>query len=122
MIGAVFQRDYPLVMGASWLGYLVTRTGGALFGGEFGVFLAGIAIGVASNAYARIWNRPGALIRVPGIILLVPGSIGLKSLYFVFQRDVYQGLDTTFSLIVILISLVAGLLFGNLLVPPRRSL
>jgi len=40
----------------------------------------------------------------------------------VFQRDVYQGLDTSFSLIVILISLVAGLLFGNLLLPPRRTL
>ena len=116
------RRDYPLVMAASWLGYLSTRLGGILFGSEFGVFLAGIIIGVVSNAYARIRNRPGALIRVPGIILLVPGSIGLKSLYFVFQRDVYQGLDTSFSLAVILISLVAGLLFGNVLLPPRRSL
>jgi uncharacterized membrane protein YjjB (DUF3815 family) len=116
------RRDYPLVMAASWLGYLSTRAGGIMFGGEFGVFVAGIVIGVASNAYARIFNRPGALIRVPGIILLVPGSVGLKSLYFVFQHDVYQGLDTAFSLIVILVSLVAGLLFGNLLLPPRRSL
>jgi uncharacterized membrane protein YjjP (DUF1212 family) len=116
------RGDYPLVMAASWLGYLSTRGGGILFGSEFGVFVSGILIGVVSNAYARKFNRPGALIRVPGIILLVPGSIGLKSLYFVFQRDVYQGLDTSFSLIVILISLVAGLLFGNLLLPPRRNL
>ena len=116
------RRDYPLVMAASWLGYLSTRAGGIMFGSEFGVFVAGVMIGVASNAYARRFNRPGALIRVPGIILLVPGSVGLKSLYFVFQHDVYQGLDTAFSLIVILVTLVAGLLFGNLLLPPRRSL
>jgi hypothetical protein len=40
----------------------------------------------------------------------------------VFERDIYQGLDSAYSLIVILISLVAGLLFGNVLLPPRRSL
>jgi uncharacterized membrane protein YjjP (DUF1212 family) len=116
------RHDYPVVMAASWLGYLSTRMSGILFGSEFGVFLSGIVISVASNAYARYCNRPGALVRVPGIILLVPGSIGLRSLYFVFQRDVYEGLDTAFSLAVILIALVAGLLFGNLLMPPRRSL
>ena len=60
--------------------------------------------------------------RVPGIILLVPGSVGLRSLFFVFERDVYLGLDTAFSLVVLLASLVAGLLFGNVLVSPRRSL
>ncbi len=114
--------DYPLAMAATWLGYLSTRVAGIFFGPEFGVFIAGIVVGVASNAWARYRNRPGALVRVPGIILLVPGTIGLKSLYFVFQRDVYQGLDTAFSLVVILISLVAGLLFGNVLLPPRRSL
>jgi len=114
--------DFPLVIASSWLGYVSTRVFGAFFGGEFAVFMAGLVVGVASNFYARTRQRPGALVRVPGIILLVPGSVGLKSLFFVFQRDVYQGLDTAFSLLVILISLVAGLLFGNVLLPPRRSL
>ena len=36
--------------------------------------------------------------------------------------DVLLGLDTGVSLLVVLISLVAGLLFGDLLVPPRRAL
>jgi uncharacterized membrane protein YjjB (DUF3815 family) len=56
------------------------------------------------------------------MILLVPGSVGFRSLSFVFERDVFLGLDTAFTVITVLISLVAGLLFGNLLVPPRRSL
>jgi uncharacterized membrane protein YjjP (DUF1212 family) len=116
------RADYPLVMAATWLGYFSTRIGGLFLGSEFGVFVAGLVIGAASNAYARYSNRPGALVRVPGIILLVPGSIGFKSLSFVFERDIYQGLDSAYSLIVILISLVAGLLFGNVLLPPRRSL
>lgn len=116
------RRDWPLVMASAWLGYLCTRFGGEALGAEFGVFIAGLVVGCAANLYARSRNRPGALVRVPGIILLVPGSVGLRSLFFVFERDVFLGLDTAFSLVVLLVSLVAGLLFGNVLLPPRRSL
>jgi uncharacterized membrane protein YjjP (DUF1212 family) len=116
------RRDYLIVMASAWLGYLVTRGGGALFGAEFGVFAAGLIVCVVANLYAWRFSRPGALVRVPGVILLVPGSVGLRSLFFVFERDVYLGLDTAFSLVIVLASLVAGLLMGNMLVPPRRSL
>lgn len=116
------RRDYPLVMASAMLAYLATRFAGHAFGNEAGVFFAGLLVSAASNLYARLANRPGALIRVPGIILLVPGSVGFRSLSFVFERDVYLGLDTGVLLLTLLISLVAGLLFGNLLVPPRRSL
>jgi uncharacterized membrane protein YjjB (DUF3815 family) len=61
-------------------------------------------------------------VRVPGIILLVPGSVGFRSFSFVFARDVYLGLDTAFTLVALLISLVAGLLFANVLITPRRTL
>jgi uncharacterized membrane protein YjjB (DUF3815 family) len=116
------RRDYPIAMASSWLGYLCTRFGGMYSGPEFGVFLSGLVIGLVANLYARFSQRPGAIVRVPGIIMLVPGTVGFRSLFYVFERDVYLGLDKTFSLIVILISLVAGLLLGNLLVPPRRSI
>lgn len=115
-------RDFPLAMASVWIGYLATRAAGAQFGAESGVFFAGLVVGSLANLYARFRNRPGALVRVPGIILLVPGSVGFQSLTFVFERDVYSGLNTAFSLIVLLISLVAGLLFANVLVAPRRSL
>ncbi|UXI69243.1 threonine/serine ThrE exporter family protein [Tahibacter amnicola] len=116
------RRDFGLVIGAVLLGYAITRIGGANFGPEFGVFIAGLSMGALSNLYAGLTHRPGALLREPGIILLVPGSVGFKSLSFVFERDVFLGIDTAFSLVTILVSLVAGLLFGDLIVPPRRSL
>jgi uncharacterized membrane protein YjjP (DUF1212 family) len=115
-------RDYPLVMASAALGYVVTRFGGQAFGSEAGVFLAGMTMTALGNAYARWANRPGALIRVPGIILLVPGSVGFRSLTFVLERDVALGLDTGFLLVTLLVALVAGLLFGNLLIPARRNL
>ena len=116
------RRDFLTAMLASWLGYLTTRVGNQWSGPEFAVFLAGLVVGSAANLYARLLHRPGAIVRLPGIIMLVPGTVGFRSLFYVFERDVFLGLDKAFSLIVILASLVAGLLFGNLLVPPRRSI
>ena len=114
--------DYPLAIGAAILGYASTRVGGDLYGSEFGVFFAGLIVALTANIYARISRRPGALIRLPGIILLVPGSVGFKSLFFVFQKDVFLGLDTAISMLLLVISLVAGLLLASTLIAPRHSL
>jgi uncharacterized membrane protein YjjP (DUF1212 family) len=116
------RRDYPLVMLAAVGAYLTTRFAGEAIGSLGGVFFAALAVGATSNLYARLANRPGAVLRVPGIILLVPGSIGFRSLSSAFERDVLLSLDTGFTLLAVLISLVAGLLFGNLLIPARRNL
>jgi len=116
------RRDIPVAMASAWLGYLCTTYGGQAWGQEFGVFFAGLVVACAANLFARVCNRPGAIVRVPGIILLVPGSVGFRSLFFVFERDIYLGLDMAFTLVVLLASLVAGLLLGNVLMPPRRSI
>ena len=79
-------------------------------------------VSLTANSYARLFKRPGAVIRLPGVILLVPGSVGFKSLFFVFQKDVFLGLDTAVSLLLLVVSLVAGLLMANTLVPARYSL
>lgn len=115
-------KDFPLAIGAAILGYASTRLGGDLYGKEFGVFFAGLIVALTANIYARLSKRPGALIRLPGIILLVPGSVGFKSLSFVFQKDVFLGLDTAISMLLLAISLVAGLLLASTLVAPRHSL
>ncbi|HXD50354.1 MAG TPA: threonine/serine exporter family protein, partial [Burkholderiales bacterium] len=116
------RRDILLAMSASALGYLVTYYGGKQFNPQFGVFLAGMTMAALSNVYARVYRRPGALVRIPGIILLVPGSVGFLSLSQIAQRDVFLGVNSAITLLSILILLVAGLLFGDLLVPPRRAL
>jgi len=116
------RRDWPLVMASAVLGYAVTRAGGTLFGPAFGVFLGGLLMGALSNLYARYVGRPGALVREPGIILLVPGSIGFSSVGYLLERDVNLGVNAGLLLITLLVALVAGLLFGDLLVTPRRSL
>jgi uncharacterized membrane protein YjjP (DUF1212 family) len=117
------RRDYPLVMLAAVAGYLISRLGGAAWGSPAGVFLSALAITAAGNGYARWVKRPGALVRVPGIIMLVPGSASLRGVMnLVQQHDVTAGQDAALTVVNILLALVAGLLFGNLLLPTRRNL
>ena len=116
-------RDYPKVMAAAASGYLISRYGGLAFGSPAGIFLAALVMTAAGNAYARWWHRPGAILRVPGIIMLVPGSASLRGLLELFQQqDISAGQDALLAVLNILLALIAGLLFGNLLLPARRNL
>lgn len=117
------RRDYPLVMGAVITGYLISRFSGEWLGPIAGVFLAALAATAAGNAYARWFNRPGALVRLPGIIILVPGSISLRGVISLVQsQDIGAGETAAMAALNTLMALLAGLVFGNLLISARRSL
>jgi uncharacterized membrane protein YjjB (DUF3815 family) len=81
-----------------------------------------LLLSALANLYARYAGRPGAVVREPGILLLVPGSVGFRSVSYLLARNTSLGFDTSILLVTLLISLVAGLMFGELLVAPRRSL
>jgi uncharacterized membrane protein YjjP (DUF1212 family) len=121
------RRDIGLVMASVWLGYGVMRAAQLIPGlsdsnMSIGVFLAGLVVAAFGNLYGLLANRPSALIRVPGIILLVPGSLGFRSFNLVMEHDVMLGLDLAFAVLSALVALVAGILFGNLLMPTRRNI
>ncbi len=122
MLFQAARRDYPLVIAAVVTGYLATYFGGGALGAPFGVFIGGLLLAALANLYARAAGRPGALVREPGILLLVPGSIGFRSMSYLFTSEVGLGAQTGILLVTLLIALVAGLLFGDLLIAPRRSL
>ena len=117
------RRDYPLVMLSAVCGYLVSRYGGEWLGSGAGVFLGAFVTTAAGNAYARMTNRPGALVRLPGIIMLVPGSVALRGVVSLVQsQDFGAGQAAAMAVFSTLMALVAGLVFGNLLVSARRNL
>jgi uncharacterized membrane protein YjjP (DUF1212 family) len=117
------RRDYPLVMLAAMAGYLIPRLVGDSWGSTAGIFLSALVLTAAGNGYARWSQRPGALVRVPGIILMVPGSTSVRSLLtLIQQQDFAAGQQAAMAVLNILLALIAGLLFGNLLLPTRRNL
>ncbi|WP_449280172.1 threonine/serine ThrE exporter family protein [Luteimonas changyuni] len=116
-------RDYLLVAAAAATGYLVSRFAGQAWGSEVGIFISALVITAAGNGYAQWANRPGAVVRVPGIILMVPGSSSVRTLITsVQQQDLVVGQTAALAVVNILLAIVAGLIFGNLLLPARRSL
>jgi uncharacterized membrane protein YjjB (DUF3815 family) len=122
MLFQTARRDYPLVLTAVIVGYLVTYWCGNALGAPFGVFVGGLVLSAGSNLYARLKHRPGALVREPGVLLLVPGSVGFRSVSDLLNNQIASGTHIAVLLVTLLISLVAGLLFGDLLIAPRRSL
>jgi uncharacterized membrane protein YjjP (DUF1212 family) len=121
------KKDIPFAMAAVFLGFGLMKACSlvpVLVNGSLPMvaFLSALGITMASNLFAQKFNRPGALIRVPGIILLVPGSLGFTTFNVVFAKDISGSIDLAFSVIVALVALVAGILFGNLLVSSRRYL
>jgi uncharacterized membrane protein YjjP (DUF1212 family) len=115
------KSDLGWILLAGILSFTGARVGALLVGPELGVFLGALLIGVASNLYARVLNRPSAITLVPGMLLLVPGSVGFISLSKFLQNDVVSGVETAFKMVLIAIALVTGLLLANLLVKPRLA-
>lgn len=122
MVFLAAYRDWWLVAGSAILGYVLAHFGGAALGPAFGVFTGGLVLAAVGNLYARFAQRPGALVREPGIILLVPGSLGYSTIAMLAENNLGGGMQSAILLVTLLVALVAGLLFGDLLVPPRHSL
>jgi uncharacterized membrane protein YjjP (DUF1212 family) len=109
-------NDLGWVVLACVVGFLSARLGGLVFGTELGMFAAATVVGAGSNAIARWFGRPVAVTEVPGLLILVPGSVGFRSVAAMLDREVISGVETAFQMLLIAVALVAGLLVGNLMV------
>ncbi len=116
------RRSLPWIAAACFIGYLGARQGTTLLGPQLGVLGGSFALGVFVNLYARVLDRPQQVVMVPAVIMLVPGSMGLRGISSLLDRDTLTGVETTFATFVVAMALVAGLLIANTVVSPRRSL
>ncbi|MDZ7416395.1 MAG: threonine/serine exporter family protein [candidate division KSB1 bacterium] len=115
-------RDAGWILLACLISFSGARAGTALLGPELGVCLGAILIGAAGNLLSRWLQQPAAITVVPALMMLVPGSLGFGSLAKFIEKDVISGVTTAFSMVLIAVALVTGLLIANVIVPPRRTL
>jgi uncharacterized membrane protein YjjP (DUF1212 family) len=113
-------RDAPWIVAIGGLGVLGGRVGAATLGVELGTFAGALAVGLASSAYERWTQRPAAVVSVPGILLLVPGSVGFRGLTSLLERQAVVGIETIFGMILTAVALVAGLLLAAAIAPEKR--
>lgn len=114
--------QWPTIVIVTVLGFVASRIAGNQFGTEVGAFAGAFAVGLSSNVYARIWNRPALVPLTPGIIVLVPGSVGFRSLTAFLDHDTMGGIDFAFTMVIVAAALVGGILAANAVIPPKRIL
>jgi uncharacterized membrane protein YjjB (DUF3815 family) len=116
------RRVLPWILGACFVGVIGARIGTAVLGPELGALGGAFALGVVSNLYARVLDRPAQVISVPAMILLVPGSVGFRGMSSLLDRDTLSGVETTFAMFVVAMAIVGGFLIANATLSPRRVL
>ncbi|MEM7199953.1 MAG: threonine/serine exporter family protein [Planctomycetota bacterium] len=118
---AARRRDVPTILIACLISFWGARLGSATLGPELGALLGTACLGMVANVYARLCDQPAAVPMVPALLMLVPGSLGFRSLSALIADDVVGGLQTAFAMALVAMALVIGLLLANAAVPPRDA-
>jgi uncharacterized membrane protein YjjP (DUF1212 family) len=115
-------RDLGAIAAAAVAGFAVSRALGGAVPAPFDATAGALTVGVVANALARLRDQPAAVALVPGLFLLVPGSVGFRSLVSLLSADVAGGLDDAVRAGLTAIGLAAGVIVANVALPPRRAL
>ncbi|MDT8438186.1 MAG: threonine/serine exporter family protein [Wenzhouxiangellaceae bacterium] len=115
-------RDWGWIGLACILAWSCSRLAGATGSPLLGAFAGALIVGLSGNLFARWTGRPGSILHLPALILLVPGSIGMKSLSALLGQDVVAGVEGAFLAGTVAVALATGLILASALVPPRTSL
>jgi len=116
------RRDFVWVLATAIPSYAAVRFTSPFAGPEFGVFVAALVAGAMSNLHSRRYLRPVAVTRLPSIMLLVPGGLGFTGISSMMEQNVMEGVRTAFSVAIIAVSLVIGLIISNAIVSPGRKI
>ncbi len=115
-------RDWIWILLATLVGFTGARLGAEWIGPGIGAGFGALLVGLAANSTARLLDRPAAIMAAPGILLLVPGSFGYRSIAALMDNQALAGVETAFNMLLIAASIVTGLLIASLFVPPRKAL
>lgn len=116
-------KDAPWGMIAGYLAFSVSIWASDYLGVALGAFVGAFALGIYSNLFSVIMNLPSSIVRLLGLVVLVPGSkvyIGLNSL--VSGQQMLEVTDLGSQTFLIFMSLVAGIIFSNVAMPHRKTL
>lgn len=123
---AIFRtpmKHVPWAIASTFIAYSSATWSSAYLENGLGAFVGAFALGVFANMFSRIANAPSTIVAMHGLIVLVPGSktyIGLNS--FISGQDIIRTDHIGQETFLILMSLVAGLIFANVVMPTRKAL
>ncbi len=113
-------RDAASIVAICALAFGCARLGSHTLGVATGAFCGALAVGIASGLHSRWRDRPAIVTATFGILMLVPGSVGFRSITSIIARDPMTGLQTGITMIATAVAIVTGLILARVIVP-RRS-
>mmetsp|Transcript_1194 Transcript_1194/g.4114 ORF Transcript_1194/g.4114 Transcript_1194/m.4114 type:complete len:964 (-) Transcript_1194:178-3069(-) len=90
-------------------------------GTEFGTLLGALAVGFCGEVYSRLTTHPSLVVTSPAILLIVPGSLGVRAILQFSQRDIVGAVEFLFQIFLVAIALVVGLAFSHGCLPKRKT-
>lgn len=114
--------DFIWVLLTATIAIMGSKYAGIWLQSPFSSFAAVLGVSIAGNVFALLTKKPASIMHIPGVMLLVPGSIGFKSLEAMLDHQTLDGIQTAFSALLVAVALAVGLIAGNLFVPPRKAL
>ena len=100
---------------ACWLSYLMYTFTSSYVAAPIAVFLSSVLLGFASNLFAKMKKRNSAIMLVPGMILLVPGSLGFFSISNLLQSNIVEGIEIALKMLTTSMALVMGIIVSDVL-------
>ncbi|MGL1956447.1 MAG: threonine/serine exporter family protein [Colwellia sp.] len=116
-------KDAPWGIISGYISFSVSVWAGTYLGVALGAFVGAFALGLYSNLFSRIMNLPSSIVRLLGLVVLVPGSkvyMGLNNL--VSGQQMLPVSDLGSQTFLIFMSLVAGIIFSNVILPHGKTL
>ena len=104
------------------IGWIATAFGTRHLPPHVAAFGASLSVCLFANAAARVTQRPAQLFQLPGMMLLVPGSVGFLSLEDFLRGDFASGQAKGFTMLLIAGGIVTGVLLANVVLPAKKLL
>ena len=114
-------RDVVWTCSAAVLAIFANLVATKALGKIAGVFVAGLLVGLAGNAIARHFRRSPLVFVVPGLLMLIPGTMGYWSAVSLAADRTVKGIDAAFDTFVSLLAIAYGLLASTLILPDQPA-
>lgn len=110
-------RDFIWVFASCFFALLISHLLSGTPIHNVSAFASAFLVGIVANVAARFFRLPQAVMLVPALLVLVPGSLSYESVLFAFQHNISSALTFAANAGFAAIQLVAGLLLSQLVFP-----
>eukprot|EP00850_Spirogloea_muscicola_P012067 SM000077S21541 [mRNA] locus=s77:41844:44466:- [translate_table: standard] len=109
-------NQWPGMTLSALVGYIVSELT-SKFGSDASSVMAAFAVGLSATLYSQWTGHLPLSMVLSGILLLVPGGIGVQGVAAMLEKDVLSGMGFVFDMMVVGLSITIGLLMAKLIMP-----